>query len=113
MASKAQVERVGLPMPCLIRGDDMEYGVRLAQHDIPTVPVPGIAVWHEPFYLKLGSRLYYFKVRNRLTMHSLWGVGDFNQIKSQIRRTFHRDAMMSRHASCQYAIEGIREYRGA
>ena len=110
MASKEHIEEVGFPIPCFIRGDDMEYGMRLNLHGVRTVPIPGVAVWHEPFYMKLGGWQYYFEVRNRLSMHSLLGVGDWSTIKLQIRRTFHRDAMLSRYASCQFAIEALRDY---
>jgi len=53
---KRWVERVGMPLPCFIRGDDIEFGMRLHEAGLPTVPLPGVAVWHEPFYLKLGQK---------------------------------------------------------
>ena len=38
---------IGLPAPVFIRGDDFEYGQRLARAGVPTVTLPGIAVWHD------------------------------------------------------------------
>jgi hypothetical protein len=67
-------------------------------------------VWHEPFYLKLGNWQYYFEVRNRLTMLSLHRNGDLRAVRSQIRRAFHRNALLSRYHSCQYAIDALRDY---
>jgi GT2 family glycosyltransferase len=110
MAAKSVVEKAGLPIPCFIRGDDMEYGVRLARNGITTIPVPGIAVWHEPFYVKLGGWQYYFEVRNRLTMQSLHHNGDLRAVRRKIRRRFHFDAMLSRYQSCQFAIDALRDY---
>ena len=110
MAAKSIVEELGLPVPCFIRGDDMEYGVRLARNGKQTIPVPGIAVWHEPFYVKLGSWQYYFEVRNRLMMQSLHRNGDFKAVRRKIRRRFHFDAMLSRYNSCQLAIDALRDY---
>lgn len=57
---------VGLPLPVFIRGDDFEYGHRLARAGVPTVTLPGIAVWHEPFYTKHGGWRSYYDLRNRL-----------------------------------------------
>lgn len=110
MASKEVVQQLGLPIPCFIRGDDMEYGARLARNGVKTIPMPGVAVWHEPFYLKLGNWHYYFEIRNRLTMLSLHGNGELRSVIRSIRRTFHRDAMLSRYNSCQYAIDAVRDY---
>jgi GT2 family glycosyltransferase len=110
MASTKVAEELGLPVPCFIRGDDMEYGARLARNGVRTIPMPGVAVWHEPFYLKLGNWHYYFEVRNRLMMLSLHRNGDLHAVRRQIRRTFHRDAMLSRYNSCQYAIDAVRDY---
>ena len=110
MAPTAVVEKLGLPVPCFIRGDDMEYGARLARNGVKTIPMPGVAVWHEPFYLKLGNWQYYFEVRNRLMMLSLHRNGDLKAVRRQIRRTFHRDAMLSRYNMCQYAIDAVRDY---
>ena len=56
----------GLPLPIFIRGDDMEYGTRLASRGVPTVSLPPIAVWHEPFYAKAPGWQRYYDLRNRL-----------------------------------------------
>ncbi len=110
MAATSVAERLGLPAPCFIRGDDMEYGVRLKRNGMKTIPVPGIAVWHEPFYVKLGGWQYYFEVRNRLMMLSLHRNGDLAGVCRKIRRRFHFDAMLSRYNSCQFAIDALRDY---
>ncbi len=74
------IRQVGLPLPCFIRGDDLELGLRLHQQGVPTVSFPGIAVWHQPFYLKLGGWQLYYETRNMLIAASLhqpsgrWGV---------------------------------------
>lgn len=57
---------IGLPTPVFIRGDDFEYGQRLALYGVPTVTLPGIAVWHEPFYAKAQGWQSYYDLRNRL-----------------------------------------------
>lgn len=67
----AVVRRLGLPMPMFIRGDDIEYGLRLKANDVSTVTLPGVALWHEPFYLKRGWQSYY-DMRNTFVLASVW-----------------------------------------
>jgi galactofuranosylgalactofuranosylrhamnosyl-N-acetylglucosaminyl-diphospho-decaprenol beta-1,5/1,6-galactofuranosyltransferase len=62
--------RHGLPLPVFIRGDDMEYGARLAAKGIMTVPLPPVSVWHEPFYAKPPGWQLYYDLRNRLIFAS-------------------------------------------
>ena len=61
-----QTRDIGMPAPIFIRGDDFEYGQRLARKGIPTVTLPGIGVWHEPFYAKPMGWQAYYDLRNRL-----------------------------------------------
>ena len=58
--------RAGLPAPIFIRGDDYEYSQRLAEMGVLTVTLPGVAVWHEPFYAKPPGWQDYYDLRNRL-----------------------------------------------
>ncbi|HEV2777944.1 MAG TPA: glycosyltransferase [Actinophytocola sp.] len=69
-------ERVGLPMPFFIKGDDMEYGLRAGEAGFPTATVPGIAVWHMPFEDKddVTDWQAYFHLRNRLINAALHGT---------------------------------------
>ncbi len=60
------------PVPIFIRGDDMEYGLRLQARGVKTVAMPGIAVWHEPFYVKVGGWQTYYDLRNRLILASTY-----------------------------------------
>ncbi len=40
------VDRCGLPLPLFIRGDDAEYGLRLARNGFHTIMWPGIYIYH-------------------------------------------------------------------
>ncbi|MGI9623876.1 MAG: glycosyltransferase [Acidimicrobiales bacterium] len=108
--SEAILERHGLPMPCFIRGDDIEYGVRLEREGTQTAAVPGIAVWHEPFYLKLGGWQLYFEVRNRLAMASIHGIGSWNAMRLSLTKTFIRDLVFSRYHSCTFMIQALEDF---
>ena len=69
--SREAVERHGLPLPCFIRGDDKEFGFRMLKRGVPTLSVPGIAVWHVPFYAKTSAWLYYYNTYNDILICSL------------------------------------------
>lgn len=62
-----------LPAPVFIRGDDFEYGQRLVSRGVPTVTLPGTAVWHEPFYAKPSGWQDYYDLRNRLIFGATYG----------------------------------------
>lgn len=62
----ARCDDVGFPLPVFIRGDDFEYGQRLAEAGVETITLPGIGVWHEPFYAKPAGWQHYYDLRNRL-----------------------------------------------
>lgn len=58
---------IGLGLPVFIKFDDIEYGVRAKRHGIPTVSLPGVAVWHMGWHDKDPARGWeeYFTQRNR------------------------------------------------
>lgn len=68
---KHLVAEHGMPLPCFIRGDDLEWGMRLHEQGVPTVSLPGVGVWHEPFYLKRNDWQIYYETRNTLICAAL------------------------------------------
>ena len=60
------LDEVGLPMPCFIRGDDVEFGYRLMRAGKPTLGWPGLAVWHLPFADKAVPWHMFYDRRNSL-----------------------------------------------
>ena len=68
----ATIKRLGLPTPIFIRGDDIEYGCRMAANGVETICLPGVAVWHESFHHKTSDWLTYYDMRNRLFVASLY-----------------------------------------
>ncbi|ONK10477.1 Galactofuranosyl transferase GlfT2 [Streptomyces sp. MP131-18] len=60
------IRSVGLPLPVFIKWDDIEYGLRAGSHGIPTVSLPGFAVWHESWREKDAHDWQaYYLLRNR------------------------------------------------
>ena len=64
---RTAVEKIGLPLPIFIKFDDIEYGLRAKNAGIPSISLPGTAVWHPAWHLKDQTRgwVEYFAERNR------------------------------------------------
>ena len=74
------VRRIGASLPVFIKWDDAEYGLRAAAADVPTVSLPGVAVWHVPWTDKDDAVDWqaYFHARNRVVaalLHSPYPRG--------------------------------------
>ena len=74
------VRKLGLALPVFIKWDDAEFGLRAQDAGIPTVSLPGMAVWHVPWTDKDDTTDWqaYYHARNRLLMalvHSPYGHG--------------------------------------
>lgn len=64
--SKAAFLRNGMPLPIFVHLDDVDYGVRADIAGRRTWTVPGIAVWHEPYYAKVEGWFAFYNIRNEL-----------------------------------------------
>ncbi len=60
------IRSCGLPTPIFLRGDDIEYGLRLRAAGVPTVPLPGLGVWHASVRYKHVGIVQYYDLRNGL-----------------------------------------------
>lgn len=76
------IREIGLSLPLFLKWDDAEYGLRAQQHGVPTVSLPGAAVWHISWANKddtVGWQAYYH-ARNRFITGLLYspykGGGD-------------------------------------
>ncbi|MGH7172608.1 MAG: glycosyltransferase [Gemmataceae bacterium] len=67
----AVLDRVGLPLPLFLRGDDLEFGCRLLRNGVRTVALPGVSVWHEPFEQKGRGWHAFYELRNQLIVGAL------------------------------------------
>jgi galactofuranosylgalactofuranosylrhamnosyl-N-acetylglucosaminyl-diphospho-decaprenol beta-1,5/1,6-galactofuranosyltransferase len=75
------LEKTGLPLPLFLKCDDAEYSLRAGKLDMPTVTLPGSAVWHEPWTDKNDTKDWtaYFHLRNRLIMAALHSPYDLRK----------------------------------
>lgn len=108
--SSDRIREVGLPLPCFIRGDDIEYGIRLRQASVQTITMPGVAVWHEPFYAKLGGWHQFFENRNLLAMASLRNVGSWWSLRRHLLRSFAGNLLRSRYHSASFTVMAMEDF---
>ncbi len=106
----AVVRRLCLPLPCFIRGDDLEYGMRLYNQGVPAVSMPGVAVWHEPFYLKWGGWHLYYETRNMLVTAALHMPVDRWPTVRRIGRLTVLHLLTFRYYGTALILTGIRDY---
>jgi len=73
----AAIRDVGYALPIFIKWDDAEYGLRAKEHGFPTVTLPGAAIWHIPWAVKLDALDWqaYYHARNRLVAALLHSGG--------------------------------------
>ena len=100
----------GLPLPCFIRGDDLEFGMRMYSRSVPAVSMPGVAVWHEPFYLKTGGWHLYYEIRNMLVTAALHMPADRWPTVRRIGRLTAGHLLTFRYYSTALILAGIRDY---
>ncbi len=110
----AALGEAGLPLPLFIHADDMEFGLRLrkAANHI-TISWPGIAVWHEPSYLKLDWKGYY-DVRNGLFLMESHGLLQRATACSQVKAKFAWHMMRFNYYRAWLVCRAVEDFgRGA
>jgi len=106
---KRWLERVGMPLPCFIRGDDIEFGLRLHAAGLPTVPLPGVGIWHEPFYLKLGGWQLYYETRNALICAALHQDFTPNRLAVLVMKRLLIQLLTYRYYGAALIVRGIED----
>ncbi|MBA3923045.1 MAG: glycosyltransferase [Nostocaceae cyanobacterium] len=110
--SKEVVEKIGLPLPLFIKGDDQEYGLRIKEHfgSKMIVAFASFAVWHEPFYAKKPVWDTYYTVRNDLINGSIHSSLTYaNTIKS-ITKSIIYQILIFDYNSAEMFIKGFDDY---
>ncbi len=109
---RAVVEEIGLSLPFFIKWDDAEYGLRAAEHGIPTVSLPGVAVWHVPWTEKDDGLDWqaYFHQRNRWVaalLHSPYKRGGILPKKSFASDVKH--LLSQQYFAAQLRVRGAQD----
>lgn len=101
------VRQCGLPLPLFIRGDDVEFGLRLSRTGFPTISWPGVAVWHLPFRLKVQPWQAFYDRRNMLFLNEAHGLFSRSRLARSAWGSFCNAIMASDYARARAIIEGI------
>ena len=67
--SLKSLKKIGLPLQLFIKGDDIEYSLRL---NTDIILLNGIGVWHESFENKYQPINVYYEARNHLIINTLY-----------------------------------------
>jgi galactofuranosylgalactofuranosylrhamnosyl-N-acetylglucosaminyl-diphospho-decaprenol beta-1,5/1,6-galactofuranosyltransferase len=110
------VRRLGYALPMFLKWDDAEHGLRAAAAGVPTVSLPGAAVWHVAFRSKDDSIEWqaFFHARNRIVAAVLHGgsparvVAHSLQLDVKQLLAMQYPASRLRHAGIRAALAGPR-----
>ena len=72
--SRAVYDLLQMPLPIFVRGDDVEYGVRISKLPIKYVTLLGCGVWHEDFMKKkITLVMDFYSTRNMKIINTIYG----------------------------------------
>jgi len=101
------IREVGLPLPLFIRGDDREYGLRLKAAGIPTVPLPGLRIWHTAQGVRADTWPMFFDQRNKLIAHALYQDKGCWALAARMTYAGMRDILSARYDLARTSIAGL------
>lgn len=105
------VEEMGLPLPFFIKGDDIEFGLRISrQLQKRIISFPAIAVWHEPFYSKFPVWDSYYYFRNILVTHALHGTLSYFKAITDITVRLVYTLLFFDYNSAGMIVKGFEDY---
>ena len=106
----ALLEQHGWPMPCFIRGDDVEFGRRMHNAGVPQVSMPGLGIWHEPFYAKNGGWHTYYEMRNMLVLACQHLPGTARNRARAVLRMILTELMIFRYRRAALLIKAAEDF---
>lgn len=100
--------KIGLPLPLFIRGDDLEYGLRMKPK---VILMNGIGVWHMPFAKKESPHLQYYIKRNELLVSALYDNGHWKWIAfRKLIRAYGKALLLNDMKSFHFVIKGYEDF---
>ncbi len=104
------LDRHGWPMPCFIRGDDVEFGRRMYNAGVPQVSMPGLGIWHEPFYAKNGGWHTYYEMRNMLVLACRHLPGTARSRSRAVLRMVLAELMIYRYRRAALLLKAAQDF---
>ncbi len=106
----ATIREAGLPMPLFIRGDDCEFGLRLKNLGIPTIPLPGLRIWHPSHADRLDLWYFVFDWRNKFIIKTLHGPGRPRHWATTFARLTFYKLLSAQYEMVEMMVAGLREF---
>jgi len=106
----AAVRQCGLPLPLFIRGDDVEFGLRLTRAGFFTLGWPGVAVWHMPFQLKAQPWQAFYDRRNMLFLNAAHRLYSRRREARSAWGSFCNALKVRDYARAEAVVEGIQAF---
>lgn len=101
-------DSINFAFPFFVRGDDIEFNLRLVERGYRNLFPTGFAVWHEPFFQKYSPAMEYLIVRNQFILSAL------HHLSYGSTRVFARhlgQLIFSCHyETAQVTLAGIRDF---
>ena len=106
------IQKVQLPFPFFIRGDDIEYSYRLRKiyPHINFVSLLGVGVWHEEFYKKDNPVIDYYINRNGLIFSILYEREKFNKSIKKVLLSIIKNLLLYKYERVKYILLGIEDF---
>ena len=103
-----EIERVGLPLPLFVRGDDVEYGVR-AKGTYMTMN--GICVWHDGFKGRFRASVDgYQYVRNLFIMIAMTDCASDKAFMLRVERGVRLQLRALAYDAADLYLDGLEDY---
>lgn len=109
MIPTKMIHQIDYPAPIFIRGDDQEYGLRLKESGVETVGLPGVGLWHEPFYVKVGGWQTYYDFRNRMILARTYKTMQ-NEGVDRLFLRIYRLLLCHDYQSVKLIIEAVNDF---
>lgn len=106
----AVIDKIGLPFPFFLKVDDMEYGVRAAEHGIKTYPYPGMTAWHEPFYLSINIWQEHLTVAHFIVTDAIHRNFSWPQVYQQFSQRFCAHWLVGDYYGARLMLEALDMY---
>lgn len=101
-------DHINYAFPFFVRGDDIEFNLRLAKLGYKALYPAGFAVWHAPFFEKYSPAMEYLIVRNQFILASIHKLS-YGSISIFLKHLL--SLIFSAHyETAQVTLAGIRDF---
>ncbi len=101
----------GLPFPFFIKGDDIEYGLR-KDPGTEIITMNAVGVRHEAFDRKTSFVLYYYNVRNELTLNAVHRKYDTFKALKRFWFEILKQLILYRYDNCNIVFAAVGDFLG-